>query len=654
MSKKKKIRKQLLDEITTAYARIGGGENSITPILYLALDGTLLLINEPGARNLGGVPEDFVGKKISEIAPDMAQTAMEIILLAVESGVTVTHEDLVELPSGKRWFLTNSDVIKNKSGEAIAFELTCLDVTEWKVAEQKAGLLTKVVEQSSEGIAVVNMDGFLLFANDAMAAIHGYSSQEVLGKHLSIFHSPKQMSAVIAANKQLRETGQFDGQLWRIRRDGSIFPSLMHNTVLHDESGAEIGIIGTLRDITELKWAEDALRESEERYRAIFEQAAGSIVLVDGKTGVLVEFNDRACENLGYTREEFQKLKILDFEVIESVGEVSKHTEKIIRQESDVFETKHRTKDGRIRDVLVSSKAIRIHGKDFIQNIWRDITESKQAAEALRQSEKEKVLILGSLLELISYQDKSLKIVWANEAAGDSVGQRPDELVGRYCYEVWHGRQEPCSDCPVAKSIESGEPHEGEITSPDGRIWHMRACPVLNEQGDVVGAVEVTLDITKRKLAEAKLQESEARYRMVVEDQTELICRFMPEVVLTFVNDAYCRYFGRKREELVGHSFMSLIPEEDREELKNQIAKLNRENPAVTTEHRVITEGGSICWQQWTNRTIFDEQGNIIEYQAVGRDVTEHLEAEAKLRESEARLFRAEHIARMGLLTWNL
>jgi PAS domain S-box-containing protein len=378
----------------------------------------------------------------------------------------------------------------------------------------------------------------------------------------------------------------------------------------------------------------------------------------------------------------------------------------------------------------------------------------KRSEEALLQSEKDKSLILGSLSELITYQDKSLRVVWANKAAGDSVGLSPDELVGRYCYEIWHGRQEPCRDCPVTKSIETGRPQAGQITSPDGRVWYMRGCPVLNEQGDVVGAVEVTLEITQRKRAEEALQEreqrfrdiaenalewiwevdvngkytytnptvekilgykpeevlekhfydlfhpedreelkkkafevfakkqpfreylnrnvhkngkaiwlltsgvpildekgnflgyrgadiditerkqtekilqeSETRYRMVVEDQTELICRFMPKGVLTFVNDAYCRYFGRKREELIGHSFMPLIPEEDRNKVNNQISRLNKENSTVTTEHRVIAQGGPIRWQQWTNRAIFDEQGNIIEYQAVGRDVTERKEA---------------------------
>jgi len=137
-----------------------------------------------------------------------------------------------------------------------------------------------------------------------------------------------------------------------------------------------------------IRQAEQTLEESENKYRAIFEQAADSIVLVDAETGELVVFNDMAHENLGYSRDEFKKLKISDFEVIESAEEVAKHIDRITRKGTHTFETKHRTKAGEIRDVLVDSRTISIGGKYFIQSIWRDITDRKWAAEALRESER--------------------------------------------------------------------------------------------------------------------------------------------------------------------------------------------------------------------------------------------------------------------------
>ena len=133
----------------------------------------------------------------------------------------------------------------------------------------------------------------------------------------------------------------------------------------------------------------------------------------------------------------------------------------------------------------------------------------KQATETIETSEKEKAIILDSLSELVTYMDKDLEIVWANNAAGESVGFDPNELIGQHCYEVWHQRNESCEECPVLKAIETGEFQLGELTTPDGRKWLVRGTPVKNENGEVVGVVESTLNITERKRLEERLIQSQ-------------------------------------------------------------------------------------------------------------------------------------------------
>ncbi len=100
--------------------------------------------------------------------------------------------------------------------------------------------------------------------------------------------------------------------------------------------------------------------------------------------------------------------------------------------------------------------------------------------------------IFDSISELIVVQDTGQRILFANRAAGITVGLQPWELLGRHCYEVWHKRSRPCKGCPVARTFQSGDCEEGIIESFDGRVWNVRSYPVFNDSGELLGATEIT------------------------------------------------------------------------------------------------------------------------------------------------------------------
>ncbi len=139
----------------------------------------------------------------------------------------------------------------------------------------------------------------------------------------------------------------------------------------------------------------------------------------------------------------------------------------------------------------------------------------------------------------------------------------------------------------------------------------------------------------KFKRADEALQESEGRYRAVVEDMPGLICSFLPGGEITFVNKAYCEYFGETFEELVGANFQSLIPESEQKFVMDNISDVKVESPTQSHEHTVIAPNGDIRWQSWTNRALFDDQGNIVGYQSIGKDITERKKVVEKLQKSE-------------------
>jgi PAS domain S-box-containing protein len=142
----------------------------------------------------------------------------------------------------------------------------------------------------------------------------------------------------------------------------------------------------------------------------------------------------------------------------------------------------------------------------------------------------------------------------------------------------------------------------------------------------------------ERERAEEELRRSEARYRAIVEDQTELICRYRPDGTLTFMNDAYCRYFGREHDELVGQSFFHPILAEDRRRLQEELGRLTEHHPVATVEHRVERAGGEIRWQQWTHRIIHEDRGHHLEFQSVGWDITDRKIMEKALEKSAEKI----------------
>ncbi|WP_321508027.1 PAS domain S-box protein [uncultured Methanoregula sp.] len=228
---------------------------------------------------------------------------------------------------------------------------------------------------------------------------------------------------------------------------------------------------------------------------------------------------------------------------------------------------------------------------------------------------------------------------------------------------------------------------EHRLITPSGKVrwqhWNDRA--IVDPVGNIIEYQSVGRDITRQKEAEEELQRthedlyaayeqltateeelrsnyeelgrnqqelyrSEERYRNIIEDQTEFICRFTPGGNLTFVNDAYCRYFQKRREDLVDHKFSPVILPEEHEMVKLHFASVSKDHPVRTIEHRIIMPDGEIRWQQWSDRAIFNTQGVVVEYQSVGRDITERKRMEGALQESNQKLNLLSSITRHDIL----
>ncbi|MGQ9603587.1 MAG: ATP-binding protein [bacterium] len=232
--------------------------------------------------------------------------------------------------------------------------------------------------------------------------------------------------------------------------------------------------------------------------------------IIHNQSGQIIDANQAAVIMLGYSVDEIRKYRYDDIFKLDRESEIRPLDE----QSTQCSRAKIIRADGSSVWVCLRSQPI---FKDKITHsvtLFNDATMLRKNEEAFCQANLEKTLILNSIRELVAYQDKTHTIIWANKAAGESVREHPTELAGRKCYEIWHHKDTVCPGCPVDEALRDGCYHQNEVTTPDNRVWLIKANPVSNDKGEVIGAVEVTLEITDIKRAEQQQKQREADLRL--------------------------------------------------------------------------------------------------------------------------------------------
>ena len=280
----------------------------------------------------------------------------------------------------------------------------------------------------------------------------------------------------------------------------------------------------------------------------------------------------------------------------------------------------------------------------------------RRAEEHLRQSE-ERISIAAESANLGLWQlDPDTFRIWATGHCRRILGLDPEAEVTQQSFiSACHPEDRAQATRICRDAIENGKSYEQEyrVVHPDGQVrWILdRAHNQVDGAGKSRRITGVVIDITGRKKADEALRESEERYRNVVETQSELICRYLPDTTLTFANDAYCRFFGRSREELIGTKFIDLIPEKDRAGALAHIQTMISNQRPVRYEHQVIGRMGRRAWQEWSDHVICSDDGKIIELQGVGRDITELKRAKREARDRSREVTHLTRVASLGELS---
>jgi PAS domain S-box-containing protein len=363
------------------------------------------------------------------------------------------------------------------------------------------------------GYFVLGRQGEILEVNLRGAALLGHPRGAICHHRMGLFVADDDRAEFDAFCQRVFDADTPQTAEFRLIGGGQPVVVLMEGVAVGPAGGQSQSCRLAVTDISGRKQAEEALRQREGIYSAIVNQAVDAIVLIDAATLRFVEFNDAACNGLGYTRKEFAALLLTDIQAEMTPDDVSERIRTMLLQTGgDVFENRQRSKDGEIRDRRVSWRVVRIGGRDYIVSIWTDITDQKRAAEALRESEARYHTLFDAGQDAIALFPTTadglpLNFIEVNEVACRMWGYTRQELLSMSPANLIAPEYHAMMPGLGARLVEDRQFRaEWEDITKDGRRIPVDVSVTLFELGGQPISMAVVRDIAERKRAEESLQ----------------------------------------------------------------------------------------------------------------------------------------------------
>jgi PAS domain S-box-containing protein len=279
--------------------------------------------------------------------------------------------------------------------------------------------------------------------------------------------------------------------------------------------------------------------------------------------------------------------------------------------------------------------------------------EEHRSWQAIRKERDQFRVILAAQKTGLSLVNPDLTLSWTNDETRRLFPGR--EPVGSVCHAFYEGADHPCEPCPTLRTFETGTLQEDErFNAIDGRWYHLITQPVRNKEGRVIQVLEGITDITDRKRVEEDLRLSREKYRGLVENANSIIFRSDREGNITFFNDFAQRFFGFSAEEVLGRNVIGTIVPASDSAGKDLVAMIReiRERPDGyrNNENENIKKNGERVWISWTNRAIYNEEGEFVELLSVGNDITDRKKAEDALFAANRKLNLLSNVTRHDVL----
>ena len=509
----------------------------------------------------------------------------------------------------------------------------------------------ELVEQAADIIYTRDMEGRLTSINEAGARFFGRPAAELVGAPLGALLGEEAAAVDIAAAEELAAAGPY--RSLHLLEDASGVPRYLESviTLVRDAEGAPTGARGVVRDITERVQAEQAMRESEERYRALVEQSLDGIFLVEPETKRIIEANPAYQNLLGYTAAEMTALSLYD--VAAAPREVVDENIRRIFSEarSGLGERQHRRKDGSLVDVEVTVNLVSYSGKKVLCCVARDITARKQAEEAVRRSEERYRELFENANDIVYTHDLQGNFTSLNKTGERVTGYTREEAARMNIGEVVAPEHLGRAREMIARkqTDEVSTIYELDIIAKDGRRVPLEVSSRLVYEGGRPVAVQgIGRDVTERKRIAAELQASEAEMRALLAAMPDVICVLDAEGRYLKVAPTNPGLLYRPPGELVGKRLHEIFPRAQADVFLGHVRRALASGQPVKIDYTLTIEGVE-CWFEGTVSPMPED--SVI---WVARDITERKRTEGALQlqaEREAVINRISRAVRRSLDT---
>ena len=491
----------------------------------------------------------------------------------------------------------------------------------------------EIVEQAADIIYTRDMEGYITSMNAAGAKFFGKSPDEIVGGHLS------KLIGIEAATRDIEDTRKVATDsplrsthyLKDAENSGRYLEGVI--TIERDRQKRPTGIRGVIRDITEQKLAEAALRESEERYRRLVELSPEAIIV--HSEGKFVYVNPAGQRLWGASGpEELIGKPVLDVVHPDSQEIVSSRIREV--EESGMAtalnEQKHVKLNGDVIDVEVAGIPFVFRGKPAVQSVIRDVTDRRRGREALRQSEARLRMVVGSASLVLFALDQNGVFTLSEGEGLKALGWKPGEVVGQSVFELYRDNPEVLEG--VGRAL-AGEAFSGAIDVGD-LTFETRYTPLTDDANNVVGVIGVATDITENRKAQKALQENEQRYRELFENANDIIYTHDLAGNFTSLNRSGEKITGYLREEAFQMNIVDVLAPEYVTIAQQMIARKTDDKAPTVYELEIITKQGRRVRLEVSTRLIYHD-GKAIGVQGVARDLTERKRSEEVLAQQSQR-----------------